>query len=354
MPEIVSRDLALNLHSAYLGAVELINNAPLQQYTTFGVKAICDHLYRVEDVDELKLAAQYLENPLILGGGSNILPVGDIHRNVLRIEIKGKDIVEDGPEPLVWVAAGEIWHETVMWALDQHLGGIENLSLIPGTMGAAPIQNIGAYGVELESVFHSLEAIEIGSGHLHVFNKADCRFGYRDSIFKQEAKGRFVITGVFLKLQRNPIVNTSYGAIMDVLKARGISQPGIHDVSDAVISIRKSKLPDPAVIGNAGSFFKNPVISAQQFETLKSKYPEIQGYPSGDGKIKVPAGWLIEQMGWKGKSLGPAGCYEKQALVLVNLGGATGEDIYSLAQAIIGSVMDQFEIPLTPEVNLWQ
>jgi UDP-N-acetylmuramate dehydrogenase len=334
--------------------VELINNAPLQAYTTFGVKAVCDHLYRVEDVEELRLAAQYLDHPLILGGGSNILPIGDLHRNVLRIELKGKEIVEEGPDPLVWVAAGEKWHETVLWALGKDLGGIENLSLIPGTMGAAPIQNIGAYGVELESVFDRLEAIEIGTGDIHVFNKEECRFGYRDSIFKQEARGRFIITGVFLRLHRDPVLNTTYGAISEMLQTKGITRPTIHDVSEAVISIRKSKLPDPELIGNAGSFFKNPTIPAGHFDALKLTFPDMPGYPSGSGEVKVPAGWLIEKAGWKGKSQGKAGCYEKQALVLVNLGGATGDEIWALAERIIDSVNTTFQIVLAPEVNVWR
>lgn len=334
--------------------VELINHAPLQQFTTFGVVAVCDHLYRVEDMEELKLAARYLERPLILGGGSNILPVGDVHRNVLRIELKGMEIVEDGPDPLVWVAAGENWHETVLWALGQDLGGIENLSLIPGTVGAAPLQNIGAYGVELESVFHSLEAIELTTGEIRTFTRDECRFGYRDSIFKQEARDRYIICGVFLRLHRDHQVNTSYGAIREVLEQKGITHPGIHEVSDAVISIRQSKLPDPAVIGNAGSFFKNPMIPVAKFEHLQALHPQLPGYPGNDGQVKVPAGWLIEKAGWKGKSIGPAGCYEKQALVLVNRGGATGLDIWNLAEEIMSAVRQMFDINLQPEVNIWK
>jgi UDP-N-acetylmuramate dehydrogenase len=333
--------------------MELINNASLRHFTTFGVDAHCDHLYRVEDAEELRLAMQYLEHPLILGGGSNILPIGDIHRNVLRIELKGIEIMDDREDVLVRVAAGEVWHEVVMWAIDRNLGGIENLSLIPGTMGAAPMQNIGAYGVELESVFDHLTAMEIGTGQEHTFSKADCAFGYRDSVFKQAARDRFVITDVVLRLSREHKVNTSYGAIHDVLQQRNIAEPTIRDVSDAVIAIRRSKLPDPAVIGNAGSFFKNPVISETQYNSLKVEFPEVPGYPSGTGWIKVPAGWLIEQAGWKGKRLGNVGCYEKQALVLVNHGGATGNEVWSLAQGIIKSVKQLFGIALHPEVNLW-
>ncbi|MEP6795937.1 MAG: UDP-N-acetylmuramate dehydrogenase [Saprospiraceae bacterium] len=335
--------------------MELINNASLKSFVTFGVEASCDHLYRIEDIDELKLAAQFLENPLILGGGSNVLPIGDIERNVMRIELKGIEIdEEDGNDPLIHVGAGEIWHQFVMWALDRNLGGVENLSLIPGTIGASPIQNIGAYGVEIESVFHSLEAVRLGTGEIKRFSKEECKFGYRDSVFKQEAKGQYIITGVTLRLTREHKVNTSYGAIQDILNQRGILNPTIQDVSNAVIHIRQTKLPDPSVIGNAGSFFKNPIISKNQYDTLKEMFPDIPGFPAEDQRMKVPAGWLIEQAGWKGKAIGHAGCYEKQALVLVNLGGASGVEIWNLAGEIIRSVEEKFEIRLSPEVNIWK
>ncbi|HZV71050.1 MAG TPA: UDP-N-acetylmuramate dehydrogenase [Saprospiraceae bacterium] len=335
--------------------MELINNASLKSFVTFGVDASCDHLYRIEDIEELKLAAQFLENPLILGGGSNVLPIGDIERNVLRIELKGIEIDEENEEdPLIHIGAGENWHQFVLWALDRNLGGIENLSLIPGTVGASPIQNIGAYGVELESVFHSLEAIRIGTGEVKRFFKDECRFGYRDSIFKQEAKGMYVITGVSLRLTRDHKLNTSYGVIQDVLDQQGILNPTIHDVSNAVIRIRQSKLPDPAVIGNAGSFFKNPIVSLLQYQKLKDNFPDIPGYAAGGGEMKIAAGWLIEQAGWKGKSIGNAGSYEKQALVLVNLGNASGVEIWNLAGEIIKSVEKKFGIKLSPEVNVWR
>ncbi len=333
--------------------MELINHASLKAFTTFGVEATCDHLYRVEDLEELKLAVQYLKNPLILGGGSNVLPIGDIHRNVLRIELKGVEIIQEGVDPLVFIAAGENWHELVMWAITNDLGGIENLSLIPGTMGAAPMQNIGAYGVELESVFHSLDTIEVGTGKEKTFSKDECHFGYRDSIFKKEAKDKYVITGVRLRLSHNHKINTSYGAVQDVLNERNITDPSIRDVSNAVIHIRQSKLPDPALIGNAGSFFKNPIIPTSLFESIKQNYPNLPGYPAGKETTKVPAGWLIEQAGWKGKTKGNAGCYEKQALVLVNRGGAKGEEIWSLAMDVMKSVDEKFGIQLSPEVNLW-
>jgi len=284
-----------------------------------------------------------------------VLPMGDIHRNIIKIELKGIDIEErDGSGPLLHVGAGENWHQVVLYALDRNLGGIENLSLIPGTIGAAPIQNIGAYGVELESVFHSLVAIRIGDGDVVRFTKHDCAFGYRDSIFKREAKDKYVIANVTLQMTHDHELNTSYGAIQDVLKENKIDNPTIRDVSNAVIQIRQSKLPDPAVIGNAGSFFKNPVISKELFETVKERHPAIPAYPAEKNTMKVPAGWLIEQAGWKGKRIGNAGSYEKQALVLVNHGGASGTEIWNLANEIIDSVNQKFLIRLSPEVNIWQ
>ena len=335
--------------------MELINKASLQPFVTFGVEAICDHLYRVEDIEELKLAAQYLEDPLILGGGSNVLPIGDLHRNVLRIELAGLEIVKEEADH-VWVkiAAGEVWHDIVLWALDNNLGGIENLSLIPGTIGAAPIQNIGAYGVELVSVFDELEAIEIGTGKEVRFGNADCRFGYRDSIFKHEAKGKYIITSVTLRLSNTSSLNVSYGAIQDVLQQQGISNPTHRDVSNAVVQIRQSKLPDPKVIGNAGSFFKNPILPKANFDIIKEAHPGMPYYAEGNEHVKIPAGWLIEQAGWKGKRIGNVGSYDKQALVLVNHGGGTGEEVWALAQAIIESVQDKFAVTLSPEVNVWK
>ncbi len=335
--------------------MELINNASLKSFVTFGVDASCDHLYRIEDIEELKLAAQFLEKPLILGGGSNVLPIGDIERNVLRIELKGIEIEEEeGMDPLIHVGAGEIWHQFVLWALERNLGGVENLSLIPGTIGASPIQNIGAYGVEIESVLHSVEAVRLGTGEMKRFTKAECRFGYRDSIFKHDVRGQYIITGVTVRLKRDHQINTSYGAIQDVLNQRGILNPTIQDVSNAVIHIRQSKLPDPSVIGNAGSFFKNPIISKNQYDALKKIFTDIPGFTSEDLSMKVPAGWLIEHAGWKGKAIGHAGCYEKQALVLVNLGGASGTEIWNLAGEIIKTVEEKFDIRLSPEVNIWQ
>ena len=273
---------------------------------------------------------------------------------LIRNAIKGLQIVhEDDDHVLLRVYSGESWHETVMYCVERNWGGIENLSLIPGTVGAAPMQNIGAYGVELEQVFDQLEALNLNTLELETFNKTQCAFGYRESVFKRQLKGQYFIYSVTFKLSKKPIIHADYGDIQAILNEKGLSAEtaGIKDVSDAVIHIRQSKLPDPKVLGNSGSFFKNPQITKEHFEALKLQFPDIKGYPQNDG-IKVPAGWLIEQCGWKGKRVGNTGSHAKQALVLVNYGGATGTEIYQLAQDIIQSVADKFSIQLEPEVNI--
>lgn len=273
---------------------------------------------------------------------------------LIRNAIKGLQIVhEDDDHVLLRVYSGESWHETVMYCVERNWGGIENLSLIPGTVGAAPMQNIGAYGVELEQVFDQLEALNLNTLELETFNKTQCAFGYRESVFKRQLKGQYFIYSVTFKLSKKPIIHADYGDIQAILNEKGLSAEtaGIKDVSDAVIHIRQSKLPDPKVLGNSGSFFKNPQITKEHFEALKLRFPDIKGYPQNDG-IKVPAGWLIEQCGWKGKRVGNTGSHAKQALVLVNYGGATGTEIYQLAQDIIQSVSDKFSIQLEPEVNI--
>ena len=249
--------------------------------------------------------------------------------------------------------AGENWHEFVLWTLAQGLSGVENLSLIPGTVGAAPIQNIGAYGVELSEVFLKLEAINLNNGVLHTFRAKDCKFGYRDSIFKKALKGKFCITQVYFRLSTHAQLRLEYGAIQRTLAEQQITQPTPRDLSKAVVAIRSAKLPDPATLGNAGSFFKNPTIDTAHFARLQNQYPNMPNYPQGDQRIKVPAGWLIEQCGWKGKRVGETGSYEKQALVLVNYGAATGAEILALSEAIQQSVAEKFEIQLEREVNLW-
>ncbi len=331
-------------------------NVSLRPYNTFGLEAEARYFAAVHSVAELQetLRAWPGGLPLVLGGGSNLLFTRRQERLVLHNAIKGREVVRlEGGKAWVAAGGGENWHELVGWCLEQGLGGIENLSLIPGTAGAAPIQNIGAYGVELSNVFHSLEAIELSSGMEHAFGREACQFGYRDSVFKGPLKGLYCITRVVLELTTEAhLINTAYGAIQDTLQEWGILQPTIQDVSRAVIAIRTSKLPDPAVLGNAGSFFKNPEISQAQLEELQERFPQLIHYPAGPGLVKVPAGWLIEQCGWKGARRGDAGCYAKQALVLVNYGQARAQDILQLAQDIADSVEEKFGIHLAAEVNI--
>jgi UDP-N-acetylmuramate dehydrogenase len=268
---------------------------------------------------------------------------------ILGIEV----VTEQDDFALVQAGGGVVWHDLVMFAIDKGLGGIENLSLIPGTVGAAPLQNIGAYGVELKDVFHSLQAVDIQSGEEKTFLAADCQFGYRESIFKKALKGRYIVTQVTLQLSKKPVFNTSYGAIRDTLASMQVPEITLRAVSEAVCSIRKSKLPDPAVIGNAGSFFKNPELSPAAFADLKARFPDVPSYPAPQHQVKLPAGWLIERAGWKGRQFGNYGVHKDQALVLVNYGGAQGQQIKTLAYDIIRSVQDTFGISLTPEVNIY-
>lgn len=327
----------------------------LKAYNTFGVEAQAPEMLVIESEDQLlELLRTRAKRPyLILGGGSNVLFRQSPSGTVLLNRIKGKVVVEEtATEVTIGVGAGENWHELVLWTLEHNWGGLENLSLIPGTVGAAPIQNIGAYGVELKDTFVGLEAIELRSGEEQVFSAEDCAFGYRDSYFKRTGKGKYFITRVYLTLQKQPVVNVSYGAIKEVLQAANIDRPSIQDVSKVVVQIRSSKLPDPAFIGNAGSFFKNPELEAEQFSRLQAEYPQIPRFSAPEKRVKVPAGWLIEQCGWKGQRRGNAGCYEKQALVLVNLGGATGAEIWALAQEIMETVKRKFGVVLEVEVNV--
>ncbi|WP_205503338.1 UDP-N-acetylmuramate dehydrogenase [Rufibacter psychrotolerans] len=338
--------------------MRIIRGASLQPYNTFGIDAKATLLAEFTSVEELRAL---LQNPevqalplLILGGGSNVLLTQDVQAAVLLNRIKGITQTEDadGKHVLVTSGSGETWHELVLYTLEHDLGGIENLSLIPGTVGAAPLQNIGAYGVELKDTFHSLEALEIATGELVNFNREQCGFGYRESIFKREAKGKYIVTSVTLRLTKEHTFNTSYGAIQDTLAQQQVKELSLKAISEAVCHIRRSKLPDPAKIGNAGSFFKNPEIPLALFEILKAQYPGIPGYPVSPETVKVPAGWLIEQCGWKGKVLGKHGVHKDQALVLVNYGGATGNEVKALAYEIIQSVEEKFGIRLTPEVNI--
>jgi UDP-N-acetylmuramate dehydrogenase len=328
----------------------------LKPFNTFGIEATAKYFIEVSSIEQLQ---EILQNPdyqsterLILGGGSNMLLTKDFDGLVIKITIKGFEVVNEN-EDNIWlkVGAGVVWHDLVLQCVNQNYAGMENLSLIPGTVGAAPMQNIGAYGIEIKEIFEELQALEIATGEIKNFDKAMCNFGYRESIFKHEAKGKYIILNVTFKLNKRPTFHIEYGAIKDTLAEMNISEMSIKSISDAVIHIRQSKLPNPAEIGNAGSFFKNPEIPNSQFETLKAQFPTIPSYPVSDNTTKVPAGWLIEQAGWKGQRFGNVGVHAKQALVLVNYGGGKGEEIKDLSQKIQASVKEKFEIQLSVEVN---
>ena len=332
-------------------------NISLKPYNTFGLDAEAKLLARVSDVIDLQavLADSKLinEERFVLGGGSNILLTKDVDALVIKNEISGIQLVEETDDSyIVRSGAGVVWHQLVMHCIENGYAGIENLSLIPGNVGAAPMQNIGAYGVELKDVFHSLEAVEITTGNVQTFSASDCEFGYRESVFKRKLKGQFIISSVSLLLTKEAKLNTSYGAIEEELERLKIQSPSTKDVSQAVINIRQSKLPDPKVLGNSGSFFKNPVVPTSKFEELRSMFPNIPGYPAGES-TKLAAGWLIEQCGWKGKVVGNAGSHAKQALVLVNYGNATGVEIFNLSEQIMCSVYDTFGVQLEREVNVY-
>lgn len=290
---------------------------------------------------------------MVLGGGSNILLTKDFNGLVLKNDIMGiEEVKEDDEHVYLKVGAGENWHRFVMYCIDRGLAGVENLSLIPGNVGASPMQNIGAYGVEIKEVFHDLEAMHLKDRRVQLFTLNDCEFGYRDSIFKRKYKGEFAILTVTFRLNKHAQFNTSYGAIEQELQKMGVNELSVKAISQAVINIRSSKLPDPAVTGNAGSFFKNPTVSAEFFEPLKQQFPNIVAYKVGDDAVKLAAGWLIEQCGWKGIRKGDAGCHAKQALVLVNYGNATGQEIYDLSAEIVQSVHEKFGVTLEREVNI--
>lgn len=332
-------------------------NISLKAYNTFGIDVKAREFVAISSMDELCIlcAAFNLVDRkiLVLGGGSNLLLTQDFDGMVIKMNLKGIEVVGENDD-YVWMKsmAGEVWHEFVMCCINKNLGGVENLSLIPGCVGAAPMQNIGAYGVEIKDTFDSLEAVEIATGEVVNFSNTDCHFGYRESIFKQEAKGKYIIASVTFRLSKKPVFSMSYGAIQQTLDKNGITVPTVKAISDAVISIRKNKLPDPAVLGNAGSFFKNPEIPKEEFESLKTIHPDIVGYPASNGHIKVAAGWLIEQCGWKGKVVGNTGSHKDQALVLVNYGNASGNEVWQLAMDIRQSVQDKFGITINPEVNV--
>lgn len=333
----------------------LQKNISLKPYNTFGIEAKADfyvEIHSLEDIKEIYENEIYKNyDKLILGGGSNILLTQDFKGLVLKMNIKGitSTIIED--DIFVTAGAGEIWHDFVLHTLENNWYGLENLSLIPGTVGAAPMQNIGAYGVEITDVFQKLEAYDIETGQIHTFSKEQCEFGYRWSVFKGELKNRYIILKVTFKLHKMGCIKSEYGAINDVLAQKSIENPTPQDISNAVIEIRSSKLPNPKEIGNAGSFFKNPVISTTQFSALQKIHPHIVGYTVSETETKVPAGWLIEQAGWKGKTFGDIGVHKNQALVLVNYKNGKGEDIKALAFQIKDDVFTKFGIEIEPEVN---
>jgi UDP-N-acetylmuramate dehydrogenase len=321
---------------------------------TFGIDAAASYFSTFRDVAELEelLDRAAKHKKMILGGGSNVLFTQDFDGYVMKNEVSGIETVkEDLSHVYVQSGAGEVWHQFVQYCLERDLAGVENLSLIPGSVGASPMQNIGAYGVEIKDVFHDLEAYHIHDRKVVTFSPSDCEFGYRESAFKNKYKNEFIILNVTFRLNKTPHFNTSYGAIEEELSK--MKEPlSIQTISKAVINIRTSKLPDPKQIGNAGSFFKNPSVSAAKYDELKAAYPGMPGYAQSDGTVKIPAGWLIEQCGWKGCRRGDAGCHTRHTLVLVNYGHATGREIYSLSEDILGSVVKKFGIVLEREVNI--
>jgi UDP-N-acetylmuramate dehydrogenase len=336
--------------------MEIQNHFSLKNYNTFGIEAKAKQFVAVHSIEELKLvlAENKTENKFILGGGSNMLLTKDIDSLVIHIDLKGKKIIEENDD-FVWVEsqAGENWHEFVMWTIDNDFGGLENMSLIPGNVGTTPVQNIGAYGTEIKDTFVSCSAMKIDSMEMKSFENAECHFGYRESIFKNKVKDQFIITSVVYKLtKRNHKINISYGDISSELEKLNIKKPTLKDVSNAVISIRQSKLPDPKVLGNSGSFFKNPIVLKSEFEPIHKKFPEMKFYEISETEVKVPAGWLIEQAGFKGKRYGDAGIHKNQALVLVNYGNASGQDILNVSKEIQDTIFQKFGIFIEAEVNI--
>lgn len=330
----------------------------LKPFNTFGLSCVADRMltaYSEEDVREaVGTEAVNKALTLVLGGGSNLLFTQErLTGTVLHVNLRGKRVVEETDESVVVeAAAGEPWHPFVLWTLENGWGGLENLSLIPGNVGTTPVQNVGAYGVETKDVCTEVRFVERGTGAVHTFSATDCAFGYRDSVFKGPWRNRAVITSVRFRLtKRNHSLKTHYGSVDAELAAAGI-KPSPKSISDAVVRIRRSKLPDPAELGNSGSFFKNPTVDAAVFDALRTAHPEAPGYPQADGRVKLAAGWLIEQAGWKGYRRGDAGVHAKQALVLVNYGCSTGPEIWQLAQDIVADVREKFGVSLEPEVNL--
>ena len=336
--------------------MEILTDFSLKNYNTFGIEAKAKQFVAVSNVTELKtiLGQNKSKKKFILGGGSNMLLTKDIEALVIHVDLKGKKIIQEN-EDFVWVEcqAGENWHEFVLWTIDKNFGGLENMSLIPGNVGTTPVQNIGAYGTEIKDTFDSCEAITIENHKMKTFTNSACHFGYRESIFKNEEKNQYIITSVVFKLtKRNHKINTSYGDITSELAKNNITNPSLKDVSDAVIAIRKSKLPDPKELGNSGSFFKNPILLKTDFKKIHKQFPEMKHYEVSETEVKVPAGWLIEQAGFKGKRFGDAGIHKNQALVLVNYGKATGQEILAVSKTIQETIYKTFGIHIEAEVNV--
>lgn len=339
-------------------AMEFLEDVSLKAYNTFGIDQKCSWFCELKHENELhevrKFLQEYPMEVLIIGGGSNLLLTHDFQGLVVKNSLKGIKIeIEKNDKVYVKAMAGEVWHQFVMWTIEHDLAGLENLSLIPGCVGAAPMQNIGAYGVELKDSFFELEAIHLLTGEKHKFTNAECKFGYRESIFKNEVKGQYIITSVTFKLNKVADFKTTYGAIQQELEQMGVEELNIKAISQAVINIRSSKLPDPAKIGNAGSFFKNPVVEQELADKVKAEYPEAPVYPAADGKAKLAAGWLIEKAGWKGKTFDERyGVHKLQALVLVNYGGAKGGEVWQLSEDILKDIKSKFGVELEREVNI--
>lgn len=337
--------------------MKVLSNISLKPYNTFGIDVKARKFVEVTTVEELRetLKNMYASELFILGGGSNMLLTKDIEKTVVHINLKGREIVEETEDKaIVKAMAGENWHDFVLYCISNNLGGLENLSLIPGNVGTAPIQNIGAYGVEIKDSFESCTAIDLQTLQLKTFTREECGFGYRDSIFKNEAKGKYIITSVNFRLRKKDHeLNTSYGSIDQYLEEKGVKDPTIGDISEAVINIRESKLPNPKELGNSGSFFKNPVVSGEKLKELQAEFPEIPFYAVEVNLVKIPAGWLIERAGLKGYREGDAGVHKKQALVLVNYGNATGMEILALSKKVQNKVWEMFGIKIHPEVNIF-
>ena len=332
------------------------NNFSLKKYNTFGIEAKAKQFVAVHSIEDLKIIlVEYQSQPkFVLGGGSNMLLTQDIQALVIHIDLKGKKILKEDDD-FVWVEsmAGENWHEFVLWTIAQNFGGLENMSLIPGNVGTTPVQNIGAYGTEIKDTFVSCDAMNIATQEMKTFTKDDCHFGYRESIFKHEAKGQFIITSVVFKLTKHiHKINISYGDITKELEKQNVITPTLKDISNAVIAIRQSKLPDPKELGNSGSFFKNPIISKEQYKKVHAFHPEMPHYVISETEVKVPAGWLIEKAGFKGKRFGDAGIHKNQALVLVNYGNATGQEILNVSRDIQATILKKFGIEIETEVNV--